>query len=217
MKEQHCIQWGCFLKQYIEQSPVCICHSLVVPSYPGHFSYHSAGTHKFLFIPEMRLITCKNKQTRKCGSAFRPSISFLFSTLVCCAFWLWKFHGKPKASDNDRSSTQQQQTVNGLEKTTSSSSPQCSITFPPRFACMFINFSNPEKKFNRIERQKVPSKKVQKGFENTKEDLHTLWCEHPGRKQGDRKKRREARAEKSFLIFYISSWLNLMCVKLFDK
>lgn len=36
---------------------------------------------------------------------------------------------------------------------------------------------NPEakKNFNRIERgRKVPSRKVQKGFDNMKEDLHTL-------------------------------------------
>lgn len=63
-------------------------------------------------------------------------------------------------------------TVNGLEKT-SSSIPHRILPALDDF--VFINFSNPEKNFKRIEREKDPEK-VQKGFDNTKEDLHTLGC-----------------------------------------
>lgn len=80
--------------------------------------------------------------------------------------------------------------------------PKRSITFS---SLMYVHkfFTSYQKKNNRIERQKS-LKRCKKGFENTKEDLHTLWCEHRrwNRKEGN---------EKSLLIFSISPWLNLMC------
>lgn len=118
----------------------------------------------------MRLITCKNKQTRKCGSPRYLSFNTIFrrSRLLCSLSDYETFIAAKKEGMIKRRSM--------VPKTTAQPSP----TFDNFFAPLHVHkFYKSCTNFNRIERQRVPEK-VQKGFESTKEDLHTLWCEYRG-------------------------------------
>lgn len=143
----------------------------IVIRFSSSFFLVTVGKANVFIYPSLkRLITCKNKQPHKCGFALPFNIFhvlcslFSFSFVVLFDYKNFMKSQEPRASqrsmDSEKHRHLPQRTFNDF---------------------VFINFSNPGRNFKRIEREGDP-KKVEKGFENTNEDLHTLGCEHYWRK-----------------------------------
>lgn len=180
MKEQHCAFVGLFSKAIHRTHKQC--HFFML----RHFFSPFRGTHKFLFVPEMRLITSKNKQTSPANVASPAPqyFSFKFFILGRFAVWLWKFHGIREIFWKEGTSSKTE-TVNGPE------TANLVVVFSPVFdnfsPSMFMKFSNPElreKNFNRIERgrEKFHPKGAKKDSTTWKKiyihcDVNTLWGE----------------------------------------
>lgn len=118
------------------------------------------GIHKFLFIPKMRLITCKNKQSRKCG--LNSSLNILSFSLQCVLFDYEIFMKKSSKHGDGRWT--QHRCVLPKHRT---------ILFRMRVHKFFKS----KAKLTPDRTEKTFWKGAKKDSSNTKEDLHTLCCE----------------------------------------